>query len=82
MRHTLSLTAVGQATGLFFGITFLLCITVSLVFPAHTMAQSLQGLLLGFQWISWTSVLLGLIETYGYGWYGVTGPPKTSPVKT
>jgi len=46
------------------------------------MAQSLQGLLLGFQWISWTSVLLGLIETYGYGWYGVTCPPKTSPVKT
>ena len=69
MSHTLSLTAVGQATSLFFGITFLLCIAVSLVFPAHTMAQSLQGLLPGFQWISWTSVLLGLIETYGYGWY-------------
>ena len=69
MRHTLSLTAVGQATSLFFAITFLLCIAVSLVFPAHTMAQSLQQLLPGFQWINWKSALLGLIETYGYGWY-------------
>ena len=69
MRLTLSLTAVGQATSLFFAITFLLCIAVSLVFPAHTMAQSLQQLLPGFRWISSTSVLLGLIETYGYGWY-------------
>ena len=69
MRHTLSLTAVGQATSLFFAITFLLCIAVSSVFPTHTMAQALQQLLPGFRWISWRSVLLGLIETYGYGWY-------------
>jgi hypothetical protein len=69
MRPTLSLTAVGHATSLFFVITFLLCIAVSLAFPAHTMATPLQRLLPGFEWISWASVFLGLIETYGYGWY-------------
>jgi hypothetical protein len=28
-----------------------------------------QRLLPGFEWISWQSFLLGLIESYGYGWY-------------
>jgi hypothetical protein len=23
----------------------------------------------GFTWISWSSFLLGLVESYGYGWY-------------
>jgi hypothetical protein len=69
MRNALSMTAVGHATSLFFAISFVLCIVVSLIFPAHTMAQSLQGLLPGFQWLTWKGFLLGLIEVYGYGWY-------------
>jgi hypothetical protein len=69
MKQGLSLTAVGHATSLLFAITFLLCIAVAVVFPAHTMAQSLQELLPGFRWLDWKSFLVGLIETYGYGWY-------------
>lgn len=69
MRNALSMTAVGHATSLFFAISFVLCIVVSLIFPAHTMAQSLQGLLPGFQWLTGKGFLLGLIEVYGYGWY-------------
>ncbi len=33
------------------------------------MYQSWQRLLPGFQWISWKTFLLGLIESYGYGWF-------------
>jgi len=33
------------------------------------MYRSWQGLLPGFTWISWSSFLLGLVESYGYGWY-------------
>jgi hypothetical protein len=69
MRGTLPLAAVGHATSLFFAISFVLCIAASLIFPAHTMAQSLQSLLPGFQWLTLRGVLLGLIESYGYGWY-------------
>jgi hypothetical protein len=33
------------------------------------MYRSWQALLPGFTWISWSSFLLGLVESYGYGWY-------------
>lgn len=69
MRHGLALGAVGHATSLFLAITFALCVAFDLLFPAHTMYQAWQRLLPGFQWISWTSFGLGLVESYGYGWY-------------
>jgi len=65
----LSLTAVGHATSLFFVITFALCVAFDLVFPDHAMYQAWQKLLPGFEWLSWKSFFLGLIEAYGYGWY-------------
>ena len=69
MKSTLSLAAVGHATSLFFAISFVLCVVVGLIVPAHNMAALLQELLSGFQWISWKSFFLGLMESYGYGWY-------------
>jgi hypothetical protein len=69
MRNSLSFSAVGHATSLFFAISFFLCVVVSLLFPAHTMAQSLQQLLPGFEWLTWKRFFVGLIESYGYGWY-------------
>ncbi len=69
MRQSLSLTAVGHATSLFLAITFALCVGFDLSFPAHAMYQAWQHLLPGFQWISWKSFFLGLVEGYGYGWY-------------
>jgi len=65
----LSLAAVGHATSLFFVISFALCVAFDLVFPAHAMYQAWQKLLPGFEWLSWKSFFLGLIEAYGYGWY-------------
>jgi len=69
MKRTFVLTAVGHATSLLLAVTFALCVGVTVVFPSHNMAPSLQQLLPGFQWISWKSFVLGLIESYGYGWY-------------
>jgi len=65
----LSLTAVGHATSMFFAITFALCVAFDLVFPEHAMYQAWQKLLPGFEWLSWKSFFIGLIEAYGYGWY-------------
>jgi len=69
MRQGISLKAVGHPSSLFLAITFTLCVGFDLLFPAHAMFQTWQKLLPGFQWISWKSFILGLIESYGYGWY-------------
>ena len=65
----ISLTAAGNATSLFLAITFTLCVGFDLLFPAHAMFGVWERLLPGFQWLSWESFFLGLIESYGYGWY-------------
>lgn len=65
----LSLVAVGHATSLFLAISFALCVAFDLAFPLHAMYQSWQKLLPGFEWLTWKSFLLGLVEAYGYGWY-------------
>jgi len=69
MKQGISLKAVGHATSLFLAITFSLCVAFDLLFPSHAMYGSWQKLLPGFEWISWSSFFLGLIESYGYGWY-------------
>ena len=69
MKPSLSLAAFGHATSLFLAITFVLCVGFDFVFPHMAMYRSWQALLPGFTWISWSSFLLGLVESYGYGWY-------------
>ena len=69
MKSSVSLAAFGHAASLFLAITFTLCVGFDLVFPQMAMYRSWQTLLPGFTWISWSSFLLGLVESYGYGWY-------------
>ena len=69
MRPGVSLGAAGHASSLFLAITFSVCVAFDLLFPAHAMYQAWQKLLPGFEWISWKSFFLGLVESYGYGWY-------------
>lgn len=46
-----------------------LCIGFNLVFPGHTMYEAWQKLLPGFEWLTLKDFLLGLVESYAYGWY-------------
>ena len=69
MKPGLSLSAFGHATSLFLAIAFVLCVAFDLTFPQRAMYQSWQALLPGFTWISWSSFFLGLVESYGYGWF-------------
>jgi hypothetical protein len=69
MKRGISLKAAGNATSLFLVITFTLCVAFDLLFPSRAMYSSWQRLLPGFQWINWDSFFLGVIESYGYGWY-------------
>lgn len=69
MKHGISFSAFGNATSLFLAISFAVCVGFDLAFPAHAMYQAWQKLLPGFEWISWKSFLVGLVESYGYGWF-------------
>lgn len=69
MKSGVSLIAVGHASSLFLAITFALCVGFDLLFPVHAMYEAWQKLLPGFEWLSWQSFFLGLVESYGYGWY-------------
>lgn len=69
MHKTISLGAAGQATALMLAISYTLCVIFDLLFPVHAMYRVWQDLLPGFEWISWGSFFLGLIESYAYGWF-------------
>jgi hypothetical protein len=71
MRDTprIPMLAFGLSLGLFLAITYVLCVGFDLLFPGHAMYQSWLQLLPGFTWLTWSSFLLGLIESFVYGWY-------------
>jgi len=69
MNTQLSLKATGNASSLFLAISYSLCVGFDLLFPEHAMYQAWEKLLPGFEWISWKSYFIGLIESYGYGWF-------------
>lgn len=61
--------AFGMSLGLFLAITFVVCVAFDLLFPGMAMYETWLKLLPGFTWLSWPSFLLGLAESFAYGWY-------------
>ena len=59
----------GMSLGTFLAITYVLCVGFDLLFPGQAMYQTWLRLLPGFSWLTWTSFLLGLVESFAYGWY-------------
>lgn len=65
----IALSAAGWATSLFLTIVYCLCIAFDLAFPSQAMYGTWLKLLPGFEWLSWRTFLLGLVESFGYGWF-------------
>lgn len=63
------LVPLGMSLGAFLAITYSACVAFDLLFPGHAMYEAWQRLFPGFTWLSWPSFLLGLAESYAYGWY-------------
>jgi hypothetical protein len=62
--------ALGLSLGLFFAITYTLCILYYLWFPDQFLNHAVLSLFLpGFKLLSWASFFLGLVESFAYGWY-------------
>ena len=56
--------------GIFFTLSFALCIVFGLLTPAqYHMQNLLQNALPGFIWLSVGSFFLGLVESFGWGLY-------------
>lgn len=72
----LPILALGMGLGSFFALTFVLCVLFDLWFPALAMNAVWAPLLPGFTWLSWPDFLLGLAESFAFGWYAavVFGP--------
>ena len=67
--HKIRIVPLGMALGALLALSFVLCVIFGLLFPGATMYQLWLPLLPGVTWISWPSFLLGLVESFAYGWY-------------
>jgi 2TM family of unknown function (DUF5676) len=65
----LRIYTLGMSLGILLAVSFVLCVAFGLLFPGATMYQAWLPLLPGFKWISLPGFLLGLVETFAYGWY-------------
>ena len=61
---------LGMALGLFLVISYLACIALYLIAPEMASGHAVLVLFLpGFKLLDWASFFLGLVESFGYGWY-------------
>ncbi len=63
------ITAFGMSLSIFFAISYILCVLFDLWVPKLAMHEIWQHLLPGFEWLTWPSFFIGLIEVISYGWY-------------
>ena len=63
------IVALGLSLSAFLVVSYVLCVLFDLWFPAQAMNPVWSPLLPGFTWLSWPAFLLGLVETFAYGWY-------------
>lgn len=61
--------ALGWSLGIFFAITFTICVLFDLAFPSQEMSSLWMQLLPWVDRISLGSYLLGVAETLLYGWF-------------
>lgn len=67
--RTIPVMALGMALGLFFVISFLICVTTYLI-PGLPVSHAMLTLFLpGFELLTWQSFCLGLVESFVWGWF-------------
>jgi len=67
----LRIKPLALSLGSFFSFTYVLCVVWGLLVPTSlaTMSKFLGVLLPGFEWLTFGSFLLGLVESFLYGVY-------------
>lgn len=68
--RTVPVLAFGMALSLFLVISYVICVIGYLLFPGLPINHAALTIFLpGFELLTWPSFLIGLIESFGYGWY-------------
>lgn len=69
--HTarIPIQALGWSLGIFFAITYTICVVFDLAFPDQSMTNLWNPLLPWVEGISLSSYVLGVAETLLYGWF-------------
>ena len=68
--HVIPLLALGMGLSVSLAITYVLCVLGYLIFPSLPIEHSALAIFLpGFTLLSWPSFFLGLVESFGWGWY-------------
>ena len=69
-RPLIPVVPLGMALGLFFVVSYLACVLFYVLFPDAVLNHAVLVLFLpGFKLLDWHSFFLGLLESFGYGWY-------------
>lgn len=69
VRSRVPVIALGLSLGLFFAVTYVLCVLFDLWLPSEAMRGVWEPLLPWFTWLNWPNFFLGLAEVFVYGWY-------------
>ena len=65
----LPIVPFGWALSLFLALTYVVCVVFDLLLPDYAMYQAWAALLPGFVWLTLEGFLIGLVESFLYGWY-------------
>jgi hypothetical protein len=67
----LNIRVVSWSLGIFFAISFMLCVLYGLIVPErlHGMTAFLEAVLPAFKWLTVGGFFLGLLESFLYGVY-------------
>ena len=70
VARTIPVIALGMALSAFFTTSYILCVIGYLAFPSLPVDHAALAIFLpGFQLLSWSTFLLGLVESVAWGWY-------------
>jgi hypothetical protein len=68
--RTVPIAALGMSLSLFFAISFVLCIVGYLIMPGLPVKHEALAIFLpGFELLTWQGFVIGLAESYAWGWY-------------
>ena len=68
--RTIPVATLGMSLSLFFALSFVLCILGYLVLPGLPVKHEALAIFLpGFELLTWQGFVIGLAESYAWGWY-------------
>lgn len=68
--HGIPVLVLGLSLSAFLTVSYVLCVIGYLLFPGLPVDHAALGIFLpGFTLLSWSTFLLGLVESFVWGWY-------------